>query len=306
MPALEDIRLRDPFVLPATEAEVYYLFGTTDPDCWGPTGIGFDAYRSRDLRHWDGPFPAFRPPARFWATHHFWAPEVHAHAGRYYMLASFKAEGRHRGTAVLVADEPLGPYHPHSDGPVTPPGWESLDGTLHWEDGRPWLVFCHEWTQLEDGAIAVLSLAPDLRAASGKALELFRGSAAPWSGESAQPGRHVTDGPWLHRMPDGTLLLLWSTIGESGYTLGCARSASGSVHGPWRQDPTPLFRRDGGHGMLFRTFEGQLALALHQPNQSPRERPRFFFVGEQKDRLDVRGPLFPSDDSDTAQARRGP
>ena len=40
----------------------------------------------------------------------------------------------------------------------------------------------------------------------------------------------------------------------------------------------PLFTKDGGHGMLFRTPEGGLRLALHSPNTHLAERPRFIPV----------------------------
>lgn len=48
---------------------------------------------------------------------------------------------------------------------------------------------------------------------------------------------------------------------------------------------TGLETEDGGHGMLFRSFEGQLYLTLHQPNNTPEERPHFFEVKETKDNI---------------------
>jgi arabinan endo-1,5-alpha-L-arabinosidase len=80
-------------------------------------------------------------------------------------------------------------------------------------------------------------------------------------------------------------LLLWSSFGAQGYALGIARSESGTIQGPWRQDPEPLFAKDGGHGMLFRTFTGKLMLTLHTPNQTPNERPAFFEVIEESGQL---------------------
>jgi len=134
----QDIQIRDPFVLPMAEEGCYYLFGTTDRNAWDGPGTGFDTYRSRDLETWEGPFPAFRPEPGFWATTQFWAPEVHRYRGRFYLFASFKAPGVCRGTEILVADSPLGPFRPHSRGPVTPPQWECLDGTLVIDDaGKP-------------------------------------------------------------------------------------------------------------------------------------------------------------------------
>ena len=297
--SLADIQIRDPFVLPVPETGTYHLFGTTDRDPWHSPQPGFDSYRSRDLVAWEGPFPAFRPAPDFWATTQFWAPEVHAHAGRYFMLASFKAPGRCRGTQVLAADDPSGPFVPWSDGPVTPPDCECLDGTLHVDaDGAPWMVFCHEWLQIRDGAMCAVPLSSNLRTAAGLPVTLFHGSDARWTSPlagqekqevastvSAEPPRsagpcYVTDGPFLHRTASGALLMLWSSFGGEGYAMGLARSSSGTVLGPWLHDPTPLWNENGGHGMFFRTFDGRLILTLHQPNSTPDERARFCEVTE--------------------------
>lgn len=73
--------------------------------------------------------------------------------------------------------------------------------------------------------------------------------------------------------------MLWSTLGKEGYTMGLARS-SGSIQGPWVQDLKPLFYRNGGHGILFSTFEGQLCLTIHAPNTHPQEHPIIYKVIE--------------------------
>jgi len=286
---LADINFRDPFILPAAEEGRYYLFGTTGAGCWGGPQTGFDAYVSRDLETWEGPIPAFRPPAGFWADRNFWAPEVHPWHGRYYMFASFKAEGVCRGTQILVSDTPAGPFRPHSDGPVTPREWECLDGTLFIDgQGMPWIVFCHEWVQVNDGEICAMPLTPALDRRAGPPLLLFRASSAAWAA-SVQPGepkKLVTDGPFVYRAGNGELLMLWSTLGEGGkYLQGVARSKSGRVVGPWEQDPDPLYAGDGGHGMLFRTFGGGLMLALHTPNKTPDERPILLPVVEEDGHL---------------------
>lgn len=114
---LAEIQIRDPFLLTCDAEGQYFLFGSTDEDVWNGPGVGFDCYRSDDLEEWAGPIPAFRPPPGFWADRNFWAPEVHRYQGRFYMLASFKAEGRPRGTQILVADRPEGPYPPCGESP---------------------------------------------------------------------------------------------------------------------------------------------------------------------------------------------
>ena len=112
-----EINIRDPFVL--AQDGRYYLYGTRGATCWGAAD-GFDVYVSRDLEEWEGPTVCFRNDGTFWADRNYWAPEVYARDGAYYMFASFKNEQRCRGTAVLRADSPLGPFRPHSDGCITP------------------------------------------------------------------------------------------------------------------------------------------------------------------------------------------
>jgi arabinan endo-1,5-alpha-L-arabinosidase len=282
---LSDIHIRDPFVLPVPTERRYYLYGTMGEYAWTDSGLGFDCYMSTDLQTWEGPFPVFRPPVNFWADRNFWAPEVHVYRGRYTLFASFKAEGVCRGTQILVAESPRGPFRPVSAGPVTPAEWECLDGTLFMAaDGSPWMVFCHEWVQVSDGEICALPLRADLAGAAGEPVLLFRASQAPW----VQPivwksnGMQgcVTDGPWLHRLPGGELLLLWSSHSVHGYSIGVARSASGGLPGPWLQDTRPLYSHDGGHCMTFRDFDGKLWLSFHHPDRNPAERPKFLPLAE--------------------------
>ena len=250
--------------------------------------MGFDTYGSRDLIEWEGPIAAFRPSEFFWGRTQFWAPEVHRHSGRYYMFATFKADGLSRGTAILASDRPQGPFELWSDGPITPRGAMALDGTLHVDpSGTPWIVYCHEWMQLDDGTVCAIRLSSDLRQTVGEAAVLFHGSDGPWVHalelpnaketaavvtKSAEPKQYVTDGPFLHRSRSGALVMLWSSFGEQGYAMGLARSNSGSILGPWTHDPEPLWATNGGHGMFFRDFSGQLFITLHQPNKTPFER----------------------------------
>ncbi len=298
---LSDIHIRDPFILPVADRAKYFLFGTTPASA---SGVGFDCYRSRNLVHWEGPIPAFRPPPGFWAVREYWAPEVHAFAGSFIMLATF-SDGRRRRTQVLIAERPEGPFVPWSDGPVSPADWNCLDGTLHVDDSAiPWMVFCHEWTQIGDGAMLAMPLSSDLRQPAGPPRKLFSAARAPWarrlelneaaqyrldvSGPVLQRGLYVTDGPFLHRLVDGSLIMLWSSQGARGYAMGLARSTTCSITGTWTHDAEPLWPLDGGHGMLFRTLACVLVLALHQPNNTPHERTILQPVMEQAGVLRIR------------------
>jgi len=184
----KDIQIRDPFVFPIKEEGKYVLFGSTDKNIWGK-GTGFDAYTSIDLQHWEGPYTVFRPDVDFFSDTNFWAPEVYLYNGRHYMFATFRRKDNNLlGTAVLTADHLLGPYKPHSDGPVTPESWSSLDGSLFCDDdGQPWIVFCHEWQQVADGEVCAMKLSHDLRHSDGDPLVLFRASDAPWTAPFLSP-----------------------------------------------------------------------------------------------------------------------
>ena len=175
---LTDINIRDPFVLVCDDK--YYLYGTRGPTCWGPAD-GFDVYVSEDMENWSEPQVCFRNDGSFWATRNYWAPEVYLYKGSFYMFASFKSDSVRRGTAILRADSPLGPFQPHSEGCITPAEWECLDGTFYVSpEGRPYMVFCHEWVQAGDGEICAVELSEDLKKPAGEPFLLFRASEAKW------------------------------------------------------------------------------------------------------------------------------
>ena len=263
---LPQITIRDPFIVPYAAQGIYYLFGTTHLNPTPETPGGFDFYTSADLTAWDGPFPAFRAGAEMKQFTRFWAPEVHQHAGFWWMFASMGTR-KSRGTYVLRASSPAGPFELWSDGPVTPADEMAIDGTPFWdENGQGWLVYCHEWVQLTDGAMCARRLSPDLRRGEGASHRLFTASQAPWPNAVAQddkPRSWVTDGPFFHRFPSGELGMMWSSRGDFGYDVGWARARNGSVLGPYHHEAPPIFGDNGGHSMLFRTFEGQLMMALH-------------------------------------------
>jgi arabinan endo-1,5-alpha-L-arabinosidase len=52
--ALQDIRIRDPFLFTDLSSSTYYLFGATDANAWDGLATGFDCYRSEDLERGSG------------------------------------------------------------------------------------------------------------------------------------------------------------------------------------------------------------------------------------------------------------
>lgn len=271
----EEIRIRDPFVMPDREAGVYYLYGTTALKEGLNAGNTFSAYKTRDLENFEGPYTVFDGgKTGFWADRDFWAPEVHKYEGRYYLLGSFKAEGKRRATQILVADDPLGPFSPLTESPITPAAWECLDGTLWVENGVPYLVFCHEWVQTENGEMCALRLTPDLKAPAGEPFVLFKAGDNPAvDGFEGCAGRQcrITDGPFLFR-EDGKLKMIWSSLSGGKYAV--LEAEADALAGEWKHGGS-RFAFDGGHAMLFEDFDGVRRISLHHPNTPPLERAVF-------------------------------
>lgn len=276
-----DIHIRDPFVL--ADSGKYYLYGSRGTECWGKC-TGLDVYESYDLENWSEAYEVFAPPEKFWSDINFWAPEVHKYNNEYYMLVSFKSHDRCRGTQILKSDSPTGPFIVHSDGPVTPADWKCLDGTLYIENGVPYMVFCHEWTQIGDGEICVIELTNDLKKASSEPKVLFKASEPAWS-DGYQPGKYVTDGPFMYRTQNGRLLMIWSSFSKQQYCEALSYADNGSIFGNWIHDERLLFEKDGGHGMIFKKYNDDIMFIQHMPNNSPDERPQLFKIVEKNDTL---------------------
>ena len=306
---VRDIHISDPFILADEESGLYYMYSgyvpEADPEIRRQNVIF--AYVSADLIHWSRAVRVFDgAETGFWGIHDFWAPECHPWRGSYYLVSSFRGKGTLRRCQFLKADSPLGPFRPilvndpenlpdkagkrsapEEAGPVTPEGWQCLDGTLYEDpNGSPWMVFCHEWLQTGDGQIAAIPLSEDLARAVGKPIILMRGSDAPWAApfysKNGGRGGWVTDGPFLYRMEDASLAMLWSNFTVDGYAVGYAKSRSGQIFGPWDQEEVPLYFHDGGHAMLFKSFDGRLMMSLHCPNTPHTKKRLLIFEMEDK------------------------
>ena len=297
--ATGDIYIRDPFIVPDAQESTYYMYASSSQK--GQSGQmlgGVAVYKSKDLKTWEGPKQVFTVPEDNWITGAVWAPEVHRYNGRYYLFATLNSDMEwkkqqegwpkytFRGTQIFHAASPEGPFLPFNRKPHTPMNYMALDGTLWVEDGTPYMVFCHEWVQMVDGTMEVVELKPDLSAPVGQPLSLFCASSAPWTPEGSKS--YVTDGCFLYRTKSGKLLMIWSSFSKEGYAIGIAESATGNIYGPWKQHPKPLFNRDGGHGMIFRTFEGKLCIVFHQPNSGGAERAHIFELEDTGDSLMVK------------------
>lgn len=312
-----EVPIRDPFVV--VEKGTYFLYHARR---FADGRVGVAVRQSKDLEFWTSPQPVLQLPPEIKHTA-VWAPEVHRYAGAWWIFATitfapnpagasgadvqqpvamlqkgFKGgELRPRGVWIFKSDSPMGPFKPVKKGPVTPREWMCLDGTLWVEDGVPWMVFCHEWCQTGNGRMMAAPMSKDLTHFTAKPVELFRAADVP-------KAAHVTDGPFLLR-PNGLdgLRLIWSNfLKGSGYCVLQAKSVSGKVAGPWQQLP-PIYRKDGGHGMCFTRLDGQLMLALHQPNHGGLERLHLFPLKAEDGRLVAQEKIEPNEPLNSGRRR---
>ncbi|MCL1951092.1 MAG: glycoside hydrolase family 43 protein [Turicibacter sp.] len=283
-----DITIRDPYVL--VHEGKYYMYGTRSHLTWKqPEDLsiqGFDCYISEDLINFSEPVEVFGRPDNFWSDRNFWAPEVHEYQGAFYLFATFIGPGRRRGTQVLKADNPLGLFVEHSQGPLTPADWECLDGTLYVSKaGTPYMVFCHEWVQIKYGTVCAVELSPDLSTAVGEPFELINASHPSWADGDGGKDRYVTDGPCFYRTKTGELIMFWSSLKNGEYVEAIAISSNGEIDGQWTTHDELLYDADGGHGMAFTGLDGELYFTLHAPNVNYNEHPVFMKLKDLGDRV---------------------
>ncbi len=299
--ALGTFFLRDPFVL--NDGDAYYLYGTKDNG-------SFNVWSSTDLNMWVDEGACYTVAAGdiYYDTTNseiaFWAPEVYAYNGAYYMFATFTqaGTGNQQGTAILKADSPLGPFEKWSEDVVTPWEHSCLDGTLYIENGVPYMIYAHEYqcAECDDdmGSMAYIQLSEDLKTTVGDPVELFKAedlTSYSWFQTTfgGKDNANVTDGPFVYTDANGQKYLLWSTSVDDGnyvqvYTT--FDSLSGGIDA--KSNSVQVYTDDGGHGMIFTDMNGQDKLILHTPNTATASnptRPALFDVTVADSKLSLEG-----------------
>ena len=160
--------------------------------------------------------------------------------------------------------------------------------TLYIEGERVFLIFSHSFEDVKKGDMCIAELSSDLLNIKSEITTLFSAEEALWAKpipfakvEFGMEGDvYFTDGPSVYKKKNGQLVILWSSWGENGYTVGQTVSESGNIQGPWTHVDKPVFERDGGHGMFFETIEGERQYTLHYPNRKGEEHPVFMKIEE--------------------------
>lgn len=205
----------DPHILRA-DGE-YFTFATGGP-------IGFNVWRSADLTTFTKE-KAVKKIA--WASGDYWAPEVYAANGRYYMFFTARwKEGATLRMGVAVSDAPQGPYEDAIGGPLFDFGYAVIDGTLlYGDDGTPYMIYSRDCSEnivegRHESHLYGIQLAPDLLSVVGEPT-LLTTPDTPW--ELTTGDYFWNEGPAVLKH-DGKYYLFYSANGYATkeYAVGVA------------------------------------------------------------------------------------
>lgn len=240
----------DPHVL--QQGGRYYLYGTTS------SSKGFIAYVSDDLRKWTRAKGRARDGMVFargdgFGDRQFWAPEVHAYKGRFYLFYS-----ANRCCCVAVADSPLGPFRNPTMKPIfAQSGKQAIDNSLFIdEDGTPWMPFSL------DERFALVRLKPDLMSIVPDSL------SHPFDEPRELWQKGTEEGPSIVRI-EGKYVVLFSGDGCESQDYAVGVGYSDRMTGPWKRlrGYRFLHRAGGltgtGHGSPFQAADGSWHYVFH-------------------------------------------
>jgi beta-xylosidase len=284
-----DVELADPFIF--REGDTYYLYGTA-------AGDGLLVWTSGDLVNWTRHGHAFKRTDETWSRRHFWAPELLAHDGKYYL--HFTAQGgepRVRRVVLAEGDSPLGPFREikapwfDADRPV-------IDGhVFRDEDGQLYLYTVHLDDPPKHTCFEIHVRKLDAMMNPSAETAACISPTLPWEGEI------VNEGPFVLRRGD-TYLLTWSAnpYWDRNYSVGVATAKS--PLGPWtKSSGGPILKATDqvsgpGHHCFVESPDGkELFIAYHVHRDPTNGRAgrmlaidRARFVDRPEPTLEVLGP----------------
>ena len=275
------VDIGDPYVLRESGSS-YYIYGTGGGDKGSKTA--FPAFRSSNLVDWQPVGEVFvRDPETAWCTDDFWAPEVYAISGKFYMF--YSAQWRHNPTneeenfriGVAVADKPAGPFKDIRNEPLFDPGYPIIDADVLFDtDGKAYLYYsrcCYKhsvkseiadwakakgWYQeIEESWIYGVELKPDFSGVVGDPVVILRPPVsfadvdALWENRSVLShavNRRWTEGPTAFKHGE-KYFVMYSANSVFGpdYSLGYATATH--PLGPFtKAENNPVAEKNTGSG----------------------------------------------------------
>jgi xylan 1,4-beta-xylosidase len=225
---------------------------------WAPH---FPLLQSRDLVNWEVKGYVFAE-APAWAKSSFWASEIAADRGKYFIYYTARQHDNRLAVAVATAPHPGGPYTDH--GPLVAQEAGSIDAVPFTDTkGVRWLLWKEDGNSRKlPTPIWLQRLSEDGLKLVGERREILRNDA-PWEGA-------VVEGPFVLRRGE-YYYLFYSGAACCGrgcnYALGVARAKD--MLGPWEKHArNPILAanehwRCPGHGSLVTDPFGRIWLLYH-------------------------------------------
>ena len=205
----------DPFIM--LWQGKYYAYGTASPD-------GIAVYVSDDLKNWSSPTGVTNGLALnkddVYADRWFWAPEVYAINGKFYMY--FSADEH---ICVATSDSPLGPFRQEVQKPMLETE-KSIDNSLFIDDdGTPYLF----WVRFNDGNnIWMTQLKNNLIDLKAETMRHCIHVSQPW--EEIWP--RVNEGPFVIKR-NGVYFMTYSANSYESPFYGVGVATATNINGPW-------------------------------------------------------------------------
>ncbi len=269
----------DPFIM--LWQGKYYAYGTHAAD-------GIEVFASDDLLTWSSPEGVPNGlalnKADVWADRWFWAPEVYAVNGKFYMYYSANEH-----ICVATSDSPTGPFKQAIQKPMIE-GEKCIDNSLFIDDnGKPHLLF----DRFNDGLnIWVAELEEDLINIKPETMHKCIYVSQPW--EEVWP--RVNEGSFVMKHK-GLYYMTYSANSYESPSYGVGVATASDINGPWtKYENNPVLQKPGelvgiGHSALFTDKDGKLRIVFHAHNSTTQIHPRNMYIGtvrfENKEGRDV-------------------
>jgi arabinan endo-1,5-alpha-L-arabinosidase len=203
----------------------------------------FEVLHSPDLVHWTSIGGALEPLDEPWAQD-YWAPEVAASGGRWFMYYSVGEEDRGHLLRVAVADDPAGPFHDQGT-VLTPDERFAIDAhPFRDDDGQWYLYYAHDVLEGDRvGTTVAVDRLLDMTRLEGDPQTLLRASG-DW--QLFRAGRemygqvydwYTLEGPFV-RKRGGRYHLLYSGGAWEEPTYGVSYAIADHPLGPFHEPVT--------------------------------------------------------------------
>lgn len=256
----------DPFIM--LWEGIYYAYGTNAND-------GIAVFTSTDLQTWNIPEGAAAGlalnKAHVWSDKWFWAPEVYAVNGKFYMYYSANEH-----ICVATSDSPLGPFSQDIKKPMID-GEKCIDNSLFIDDdGKPYLFF----DRFNDGLnIWVAELEDDLITLKTETMKKCINVSQPW--EKVWP--RVNEGAFVLKHK-GLYYMTYSANSYESQFYGIGVATATNINGPWEKyEDNPIMQKPGelvgiGHSAMFTDKNGKLRIVFHAHNSKTNIHPRHMYI----------------------------